>query len=88
MQSAAQLRVTFQPANQILPLGAVPGYSRIRDLDGIRAFLSLHQEDREPLITPEASVQQNGIRTTGEEFELSEYSRYYKHLNRDSETTY
>jgi hypothetical protein len=73
---------------RILLPGAIPGYSRIRDLDGIQAFLSLHQEDREPLITPEASVQQNGIRRTGEEFELSEYSRYYKHLNRDSETTY
>jgi hypothetical protein len=56
-------------------LGAVPGYGRIGDLDGIQAFLSLHEEDREPLIAPEASVQQNRIRRTGEEFELSEYPR-------------
>jgi hypothetical protein len=56
-------------------LGAVPGYSRVQDLDGIQAFLSLREEDREPLITPQTSAQQNGIRRTGEEFELSEYPR-------------
>jgi hypothetical protein len=61
-------------AQEHLPplLGAVPG---IQDLDGIQAFLSLHEEDREPLIAPEASVQENRIRRTGEEFELSEYPR-------------
>jgi hypothetical protein len=43
------------------------------DLDGIKAFLSLPEEDRQPLIAAQAFAQKDRLQRNDEEFELSEY---------------